>query len=57
MYELRIYILRTVEALEQYATVHRPRHCAPPHPEPAPSVSPPTGSGPNTMLTRTDYSP
>jgi hypothetical protein len=26
MYQLRIYTLRTVEALEQYATVHWPRH-------------------------------
>jgi len=25
MYQLRIYILRTAEALEQYATVHWPR--------------------------------
>ncbi|MFJ9371317.1 NIPSNAP family protein [Nocardia sp. NPDC101769] len=26
MYQLRIYTLRTAEALEQYATVHWPRH-------------------------------
>ena len=26
MYQLRIYTLRTVEALERYATVHWPRH-------------------------------
>ena len=26
MYQLRIYTLRTVEALEDYATVHWPRH-------------------------------
>ena len=26
MYQLRIYTLRTVEALEHYATVHWPRH-------------------------------
>jgi hypothetical protein len=26
MYQLRIYTLRTVEALEQYARVHWPRH-------------------------------
>jgi hypothetical protein len=26
MYQLRIYALRTAEALEHYATVHWPRH-------------------------------
>jgi hypothetical protein len=54
MYQLQIYTLRTAEALDDYATVHWPRHIPSLR---AFDVTTHGISGPTTTPAHTDWSP